>query len=118
MKSNHSAAQIATMTAFFLFLATSVCGQKNPVYENLPVGKYPVGFKIFTLTDDSRIVKPENNYLGEKNEDDRRKKLPYIFGTLRNQIRERKKYALRIIAIIICLKLPMKPLITVRKKIR
>jgi dienelactone hydrolase len=75
MKSNHRAGQIVTLTALFLFLATVVYGQKNPVYENLPVGIYTVGFKIFTLTDDSRIVKPEYNYLGEKNEGDRRKKI-------------------------------------------
>ncbi|MEI9810949.1 MAG: hypothetical protein WDO16_25420 [Bacteroidota bacterium] len=49
--------------------------QVNPIYENLPVGKYAVGFKIFTLTDSSRISKPEYNYSGEKNEGDRLRKI-------------------------------------------
>jgi hypothetical protein len=58
----------------FLY-GSAALAQVNPVFENLPVGKFAVGFKIFTLTDDSRIVKPEYNYLGEKNEGDRRKKI-------------------------------------------
>ncbi len=49
--------------------------QKSPVFERLPVGKYAVGFKILTIFDDSRIDKPEVNYLGEKNEGDRRRKI-------------------------------------------
>ena len=49
--------------------------QTNQVYEKLPIGKYTVGFKIITLTDDTRIEKPEYNYLGEKNDGDRRKKI-------------------------------------------
>ena len=65
----------ATMLTLALFRLANIFGQTNAVYENLPVGKYAVGFKIFTLTDDSRIVKPEYNYLGEKNEGDRRKKI-------------------------------------------
>ncbi len=43
----------------------------NPMFENLPTGKYTVGFKIVTLTDDSRIDKPEFNYFGEKINGDR-----------------------------------------------
>ena len=43
----------------------------NPMYENLPIGKYTVGFKIITLTDDSRIDKPAFNYFGEKITGDR-----------------------------------------------
>ena len=50
-------------------------GQANLIYKELPVGKYAVGFQIFTLTDDTRIVQPEFNYLGEKTEGDRRKKI-------------------------------------------
>ncbi|MFI5155724.1 MAG: tetratricopeptide repeat protein [Chitinophagales bacterium] len=50
-------------------------GQKNPVFERLPVGKYAVGFKILTIFDDSRMDRPEFNYLGEKNEGDRRRKI-------------------------------------------
>ncbi len=58
-----------------LFSCVLVHAQTNPVFTNLPVGKYAVGFKIFTLTDSSRIAKPEYNYLGEKIEGDRRKKI-------------------------------------------
>jgi len=60
---------------FFLAVAINTSAQTNLIYENLPVGKYAVGFKIFTLTDPSRITKPEFNYLGEKIEGDRRKKI-------------------------------------------
>ena len=61
---------MASISLFFFSKAAA-----NPIYENLPVGKYAVGFKIFTITDETRIDKPEFNYLGEKNEGDRRKKL-------------------------------------------
>lgn len=63
------------MAIFLVMFGILSIAQVSPVYENLPVGRYAVGFKIFTLTDDSRIVKPEYNYLGEKNEGDRRKKI-------------------------------------------
>jgi hypothetical protein len=49
--------------------------QVNPIYENLPTGKYAVGFKIITINDDSRVSMPEYNYLGEKHEGDRTKKI-------------------------------------------
>ncbi|PWT97452.1 MAG: hypothetical protein C5B52_13895 [Bacteroidetes bacterium] len=49
--------------------------QKGKIYESLPVGKYAVGYKIITLTDESRISKPEFNYLGEKNQGDRSEKI-------------------------------------------
>ena len=52
--------------AILLFLAGSL--QAQNIYDRLPVGKYAVGFKIFTLTDDTRLIRPEYNYLGEKNE--------------------------------------------------
>jgi tetratricopeptide (TPR) repeat protein len=58
-----------------IFYAIAVTAQTNPVYEKLPIGNYSVGFKIFTRIDDSRITKPEYNYLGEKNEGDRRRKV-------------------------------------------
>ena len=35
-------------------------------YENLPVGKHPVGFKVVTIDDPTR-VEPMYNYIGEKN---------------------------------------------------
>src|SRR4051794_11674875 len=59
----------------FLIIALNTSAQTSPVYQNLPVGKYAVGFKIFTLTDPSRITKPEFNYLGEKIQGDRRRKI-------------------------------------------
>jgi len=59
---------------FFLFTGI-VSAQKSPIYENLPVGKYAVGFKIITLTDSSRVTKPEYNYLGEKNDGDRLRRI-------------------------------------------
>ena len=58
-----------------LVLLCLIPAQANPIYQSLPVGKYAVGFKIFTLTDITRVDKPEYNYLGEKNEGDRSKKL-------------------------------------------
>ncbi len=62
------------LTACF-FYAQIGYSQSSPIYENLPVGKYPVGFKIFTITDDSRVTLPEYNYLGKKNEGDRSRKI-------------------------------------------
>lgn len=59
----------------FVFIAVTVSAQVNPIYEQLPVGKYAVGFRIFTMTDETRIEKPEYNYLGEKNQGDRHKKI-------------------------------------------
>jgi len=51
-----------------------ILGQTSTLYQNLPVGKYAVGFKIITLIDESRITKREYNYLGERNEGERHKK--------------------------------------------
>lgn len=59
--------------AILLLLAGGAQGQT--VFDRLPVGKYAVGFKIFTLTDDTRLIRPEYNYVGERNEDDRRWKI-------------------------------------------
>lgn len=62
-----------------LVLSTWLCekapGQNNALYENLPVGKYAVGFKIVTVTDTSRVVKPLYNYFGEKEKGDRYRKV-------------------------------------------
>ena len=67
------------MRWIYLFLLVSVAStassQQNLIYENLPIGKYAVGFKIITITDDSRIDQPLYNYLGERNEGDRQKKI-------------------------------------------
>jgi len=64
-----------SIAIILVLFGTPALAQVNPVYENLPVGKYAVGFKIFTLTDDSRVVKTEYKYLGEKNEGDLRRKI-------------------------------------------
>src|SRR4026208_882682 len=59
----------------YLSFVINASSSTHSIYENLPVGEYAVGFKIFTLTDETRIEKPEYNYLGEKNEGDRRMKM-------------------------------------------
>ena len=66
---------IPVITIIILLYSITAAAQTNLIYQNLPVGKYAVGFKIFTIIDDSRITKPEYNYLGEKNENDRRRKI-------------------------------------------
>ena len=65
------------MRLLSICLLISVCAsaQTDLIYPNLPVGKYGVGFKIFTITDPSRISKPQFNYLGEKIEGDRTRKI-------------------------------------------
>jgi hypothetical protein len=75
MKEKKTKFQRVFSLVFVLLLAKHSMSQGNILYENLPVGKYAVGFKIFTLTDETRIVKPEYNYLGEKTTGDRRKKI-------------------------------------------
>jgi tetratricopeptide (TPR) repeat protein len=60
---------------WFLISLATAHAQTNPIYENLPVGKYKVGFKIITLTDDTRVTMPEYNYMGEKNDGDRTRKI-------------------------------------------
>ncbi len=57
-----------------LFLLQTPATAEN-IYQALPAGKYAVGFKIITITDSTRISKPEYNYLGEKNEGDRLRKI-------------------------------------------
>ena len=58
-----------------IFYSTPGFMQANPVYENLPIGKYDVGFRIVTISDDSRVTAAEYDYLGEKIEGDRTKKI-------------------------------------------
>ncbi len=58
-----------------VLIVNTASSQQNLIYENLPVGQYDVGFTIITITDDSRIDEPLNNYLGEKNEGDQRRKI-------------------------------------------
>ncbi|MGZ5221931.1 MAG: CocE/NonD family hydrolase [Chitinophagaceae bacterium] len=57
------------------FLHAVVKSQTNSLYSDLPVGKYPVGFKIVTITDSSRVTKPLYNYFGEKEKNDRFRKV-------------------------------------------
>jgi len=66
--------KVLTLLNVILFAGFAHAGQ-NPIYENLPTGKYTVGFKIITITDSSRVIAPEYNYLGEKNAGDRFKKI-------------------------------------------
>jgi hypothetical protein len=54
--------------------ATELRGQ-SPLFDHLPVGPLPVGFKIMTLTDSSRVAKPEFDYFGNKVEGSRLKKV-------------------------------------------
>ena len=63
------------INALFPLISFQVASQTGEVYKNLPVGKFQVGFKIVTLTDSSRIVRPLHNYLGEKDLGDRYKKI-------------------------------------------
>jgi len=65
MKKYISVIVFATQSIFLGF------GQTNPMFSNLPVGKYAVGFRIVTLTDSSRVTKPLYNYFGEKETGDR-----------------------------------------------
>ena len=53
---------------------TELRGQ-SPLFDHLPVGRLPVGFKIVTLTDSSRVAKPEFDYFGNKVEGSRLKKV-------------------------------------------
>jgi tetratricopeptide (TPR) repeat protein len=47
----------------------------NPIYNNLPVGKYAVGFKVINYTDESRVTKPVYNYSGTSEEADHYRKI-------------------------------------------
>ncbi len=58
-----------------LLMYISANAQTNPIYINLPIGKYAVGFKIVTITDSSRVTKPLYNYFGEKEDGDRYQKI-------------------------------------------
>lgn len=60
---------------FIMHFTCFLNGQINPMFSNLPVGKYAVGFKIVTLTDSSRVAKPLYNYFGEKETGNRYQKI-------------------------------------------
>jgi len=68
---------LVTRLVFIFFLGSLqvVYAQHNPIYDHLPVGKYDVGFRIFTVIDGSRVERSSINYLGEKNTGDLRKKI-------------------------------------------
>lgn len=55
-----------TMILLLMTVSNCIYGQTKALFENLPVGKYDVGFKIITLTDSTRVSKPRYNYFGEK----------------------------------------------------
>jgi len=57
------------------FISAVTNAQINPLYNNLPVGKYTVGFRIVTITDSSRVTKPLYNYFGEKETSERYQKI-------------------------------------------
>lgn len=59
------------LISLICFISALVNAQINPLYNNLPVGKYTVGFKIVTISDSSRVTKPFYNYFGEKETGDR-----------------------------------------------
>src|SRR6185295_7376472 len=55
----------------YLSIAFNALSQNSPLFRDLPVGKYPVGFKIITINDSSRVTKPLYNYFGERETGDR-----------------------------------------------
>lgn len=58
-----------------LFLTFSAFVANAQVFDNLPVGKYNVGFTIITFIDSSRVTDPLYNYFGERETIDRHKKI-------------------------------------------
>jgi tetratricopeptide (TPR) repeat protein len=64
-----------------LSLLISACpsfAQNDAIYKNLPVGKFPVGFKIITVTDKSRVTKSLYDYDGNIDTTDRYKKVKIL----------------------------------------
>jgi hypothetical protein len=65
---------------FFLLVSYLVIGfnalpQNSPLFRDLSIGKYTVGFKIITIADSSRVTKPLFNYFGERETGDRYQKI-------------------------------------------
>jgi tetratricopeptide (TPR) repeat protein len=58
-----------------LLIGQPVTKPGNTLFNNLPLGKYAVGYKITSLNDESRVVKPEYNYFGEKETGSRFRKI-------------------------------------------
>jgi hypothetical protein len=63
------------LLTIYIFSVQICYSQPSPIYKNLPVGKYSVGFKLFTITDESRVAIPEFDYLGNKYKGDRSRKI-------------------------------------------
>ena len=63
------------MRFFLLFshlaIGFNALAQNNPLFRDLPVGIYTIGFKIITIADSSRVTKPLYNYFGERETGDR-----------------------------------------------
>lgn len=64
-----------TLFVFLFFLTTSADAQTAAMHDGLPIGPHPVGFKIITLTDQTRVSKPLYNYFGEREAGDRTRKI-------------------------------------------
>ena len=58
-----------------ILLGQHALAQLSPMHANLPVGSHRVGFKIITITDPTRVSKPLLNYFGEKETEDRTRKI-------------------------------------------
>lgn len=58
-----------------LQVAIRALPQNSQVYDNIPVGKHGVGFRIITIIDSTRVTKPLYNYFGEKEAGDRYRKI-------------------------------------------
>lgn len=59
----------------FCLCVSCIFGQSNPFYENLPLGKYAVGFKIFSFIDSSRVSKPRFDYFNTEETGDLHRKI-------------------------------------------
>jgi tetratricopeptide (TPR) repeat protein len=62
------------LSLFSFCILASFAFAQNADWNQLPKGRYAVGFKTFVIVDENRIVRPEYNYLGEKDKTDRRRK--------------------------------------------
>lgn len=61
------------LSIILLFAGYAAAGQT--IYSDLPMGNYPVGFKIITIIDSTRVTRPEVNSVGEKNTGNRHQQL-------------------------------------------
>lgn len=63
------------LAGLFLLVTDVLSARENLDYKDMPWGKYAVGFEIITVIESNRVSKPEYNYWGEKNREDRRRKI-------------------------------------------